>query len=151
MDLSSPEMKEVAEAVAILHQGDKTGARARLLSLWDRHAANDARLLMCVVAHYLADTEAGAAELEWDLQALQLATGSREAEDLEPFSPDLESFLPSLHGSVGNGYRQLGDPERARRHVGIAIARMEGLADDAYGQFVRAGLRRLQAWLGTPA
>lgn len=149
MDSSSPGMKEITEAVGILQRGEKADARARLVALWDEHSANEERLLMCVTAHYLADTEADAAdELEWDLRALELATGSREPEDLEPFSPDLISFLPSLHGSVGNGYRRLGDLERARRHVGFATARVGMLADDAYGQLVRGGLRRIEAALG---
>jgi hypothetical protein len=149
MDPSSPGMTEITEAVGMLHRGDKADARTQLLALWDQHSANEERLLMCVTAHYLADTETEAAgELEWDLRALELATGSRETEDLEPFSPDLVSFLPSLHGSVGNGYRRLGDLERARRHVGFATARVGALADDAYGQLVRGGLRQLQVGLG---
>ena len=148
MDPSSPGMKEIIEAVGVLHRGDKADARTRLLALWDEHSANGERLLMCVTAHYLADTETEAAdELEWDLQALELATGSRETDNLEPFSPDLINFLPSLHGSVGNGYRWLGDLERARQHVGFATARVGVLADDAYGQLVRGGLRRIEVAL----
>ncbi len=135
----------------MLHRGDKTEARARLLALWDRNSANGARMEMCAIAHFLADTETEPAEeLEWDLRSLELATGSREAEDLEPLSPEFESFLPSVHGSVGNGYRQRGDLERARRHVGFATARAGVLADDAYGQMVRGSLRRLRAGLGMP-
>jgi len=149
MDLSSPEMKEIVEAVQVLHRGAKAEARARLLALWDQHSANGARMEMCAIAHFLADTETDAAEeLEWDLRSLDLATGSREAEDLEPLAPEFESFLPSAHGSVGNGYRMLGDLERARRHVGFATARVGVLADDAYGQLVRGGLRRLRIGLG---
>jgi hypothetical protein len=152
MDASSQEMKEIVEVAGMLHRGDKAEARARLLELWDEHSASGAQLQMCVVAHYLADTETDPAEeLEWDLRALELATGSRETEDLEPFSPELVSFLPSLHGSVGNGYRRLGDLDRARRHVGFAMARVGVLADDAYGQLVRGGLRRLQAGLRMPS
>ncbi len=149
MDLSSPDMKAIVEAVAMLHRGEQAEARARLLTLWDEHAAEGARLQMSAAAHFLADTEAeAAAELEWDLRALEAATGSREAEDREPLSPDLASFLPSLHGSVGSGYRRLGDLERARRHVGFAVARAGALSDDAYGQQVRGVLRRLQLALG---
>jgi hypothetical protein len=149
MDSSSPGMNEITEAVGMLHRGDKADARARLLALWDEHSANGERRLMCVTAHYLADTETEAAdELEWDLRALELAIGSREPEDLDPFSPDLISFLPSLQASVGNGYRRLGDLDRARRHVAIAAARVGVLPDDAYGQLVRGGLRRLEVGLG---
>ena len=149
MDLSSPEMKDIVEAVQALDQGDKAGARKRLLELWEAHSANGARLHMSVAAHFLADTEDGASEeMEWDLRALEAATGSRDAEDHEPLSPDFVTFLPSLHGSVANGYRLLGDRERARRHVEIAVARSAVLADDDYGQLVRNGLRRLQAGVG---
>ena len=149
MDLASPDMKEIVEAAAMLQRGDKDEARARLLALWDEHAAKGARLQMSAAAHFVADTEAEAAgELEWDLRALEAATGSREAEDGDPLSPDLASFLPSLHGSVGNGYRRLGDLERARLHVGFAVARVGALGDDAYGRQVRGVLRRLQLALG---
>jgi hypothetical protein len=149
MDLSASSMKEITEAVGMLHRGDTADARARLLVLWDEYSAHGERLLMCVTAHYLADTEPEPAdELEWDLRALESATGSREPKDLEPFSPDLISFLPSLHASAGNGYRRLGELKRARQHVEFATARVAVLADDAYGQLVRGGLRRLQVGLG---
>ena len=148
MDLSSPDMKAIAEAAGLLHQGDKVGARTRLLALWDDHA-DGTSVQRCTIAHFLADTEDdAAAELEWDLRALEAATGSREAEDLDPLSPDLASFLPSLQGSVGNGYRRLGDLERARRHVGFAVARLGALGDDPYGQMVRGVVQRLQAAVG---
>jgi hypothetical protein len=145
-------MTDIVDAIGVLRGGNAAEGRARLLALWGEHSAKGARLQMSVIAHFLADTEPQPAdELEWDLRALEAATGSREAEDLDPVSPGIVTFLPSLHGSVANGYRTLGDRERARRHVRIAVARMGSLADDDYGELVRSGLRRLQRALGLSA
>jgi hypothetical protein len=87
--------------------------------------------------------------MEWDLRALESATGSREAEDREPLSPVPEFYLPSLHLSVAQGYRRLGDVERARRHVAFATSRAGALPDDAYGNGIKATLRRLQGVLAS--
>jgi hypothetical protein len=149
MDISAPEMKEILEAVTMLNV-DTEGGRARLLQLWEELEPQGNPLQLCALAHFLADTEADAAgELEWDLRALEAATGSREAEDREAVPPIPESYLPSLHLSVANGYRRLGDLARARRHARFASHHVGALSDDAYGNFVRGGLRRLQAALAT--
>ena len=151
MELSSPEMKTVVDAIGLLRD-DQAAGRARLLELWDEACAEAARVRMCAIAHFLADTEPDTAgELEWDLRALEAATGSRETGDHQPLSPDLTGMLASLQGSVANGYRAQGDLERARLHLGFALARQDALADDDYGRMVRGGLRRLQSVLGLPA
>lgn len=147
MDMSSPEMKEILEAVAIL-KDDKDRGRARLLQLWDEASTRGARPELCALAHVLADTETDVAnELEWDLRALEAATGERDAEDRATLPPIPESFLPSMHLSVAEGYRRLGDLERARGHVACAEIHMGVLSHDAYGDLIRGGLRRLQTRL----
>jgi hypothetical protein len=147
MDMTSPEMKEILDAIVIL-KDDKERGRALLLQLWEDPASQGKPLRLCALGHVLADTESDiAAELEWDLRALEAATGSREAEDKEAVPPVPESYLPSLHLSVANGYRRLGDLGRARRHVIFASNHIGALSDDAYGNLVRGGLRRLQAAL----
>ena len=145
MDTTSPEM---AEILAAIHLSDKQLSRKRLLELWERHSPQGLPLHLCTMAHALADTEANAAdELEWDLRALEAATGSREPEDREP-APDIPaSFFPSMFLSVAEGCRRLGDLERARQYVACAERRMDALPDDAYGALVRGGLRRLQGLL----
>lgn len=143
MDMSSPEMKEILEAVMISDDPDRR--RARLLELWETLSPQGRPLQLCALGHVLADTETDSAkELEWDLRALEAATGTRESEDRAPVNPVPESYLPSLHLSVGEGYRKLGDIERARLHVAFAANHIEALGDDGYGNLVRAGLRRLQ-------
>ena len=49
--------------------------------------------------------------------------------------------------SVAEGCRRLGDLERARQYVACAEGRMDVLQDDAYGNLIRGGLRRLQGLL----
>jgi hypothetical protein len=150
MDMSTPEMKEILDAVTILG-AEKERGRARLLELWEDLAVQGTPVQRCTLGHVLADTETDvASELEWDLRALEAATGSRQAEDdAEARVP--ESYLPSLHLSVANGYRRLGDVERARRHALVASRHASALADDEYGNIIKGGLRRLQAALAIPA
>ena len=52
--------------------------------------------------------------------------------------------------SVAEGCRRLGDLERARQYVACAEGRMDVLQDDAYGNLIRGGLRRLQGLLAQP-
>jgi hypothetical protein len=149
MDMSAPELKEILEALSIL-KVDKEAGRARLLQLWEQLAPQGKPLQLCALGHILADTEPDvASELEWDLRALMAATGSREAEDNEAVPSVPESYLPSLHLSVANGYRRLGDVVRARRHTLFASRHIGALGEDGYGNMVRSGLRRLEAALGT--
>jgi hypothetical protein len=148
MDMTSPEMAEIAAAIQL---SDKQQGRARLLELWEELSPRGEPLQICSMAHVLADTETDVArELEWDLRALEAATGSREPEDRAALSPVPASFLPSLHLSVGECYRRLGDLELARRHLLCASSRVGALPDDAYGNLIRGGLRRLQGLLATP-
>jgi hypothetical protein len=148
MDATSPDMKPILDAVAILHKGERERARALLLQLWEELSPKGEPLQISTMAHFLADTETDVvSELEWDLRALEAATGGDGAEDREVLGSELASFLPSLQLSVGDSYRRLGDLERARRHVGFAANRIAILPDDAYGKLIRGGLRRLQAAL----
>src|SRR5437588_297118 len=105
MGLTSPEMKEIGDAISILHQGEKQLARVLLLQHWEKHSTKGTPLQLCTMAHFLADIETDVtSELEWDLRALQAATGSSEAEDREASCSELASFLPFLHLNVGDCY-----------------------------------------------
>lgn len=135
-------------AGAVFLGGDRARGRTLLLALWEKHAANGDPLQICAMAHNLADSEADpASALEWDLHALEAATGSRQAEDRDVVPPVPETFLPSLHLNVADCYRRLGDLERARRHAQFAARREGVLPDDGYGKMIRAGIRRLLAEL----
>ncbi len=148
MDFSAPELKPIVAAIALLQANPETG-RARLLELWKQLAPEGNLLQRCALAHFLADTETETAgELEWDLRALEAATGSREADELNAVPAVPGSFLPSLHLNVADGYRRSGDLTRARRHAVLGSRHLGALADDGYGNMIRAGLRRLHATLG---
>lgn len=132
----------VTAAITMLQQGDQEGARVQLLEFWARADADV--IERCTIAHFLADTEAEvASELAWDLRALEAATGGSAGEDRDPFTPDLASFLPSLHLNVGDACRRAGDLLLAERHARYGIARSEALAGDGYGATVRRALDRL--------
>lgn len=146
MDASAPGMDEILRAVGMVHAGDREPARAELLRLWHQWRDRDAPLQRCTIAHFAADIEEdAAAELEWDLRALEAATGFRDDEDHAALDPALESFLPSLHLNVGDAWRRLGDRDRALRHAGHGLQRAGLLGEDGYGGTVRAGLERLRA------
>jgi hypothetical protein len=148
MDMTSPEMAEILAAINLT---DKQQSRTLLLELWEKLSPEGAPLQLCTMAHALADTETEIArELEWDLCALEAATGSREPEDREALPGILASFFPSMYLSIAEGYRRTGNLDRARRYVACAERRMDVLPDDAYGTLVRGGLRRLQRLLAPP-
>lgn len=133
---------DVTAAIKMFQQGDQKGARVQLLKLWSRTGADPAE--RCAIAHFLADTEADvASELAWDLRALEAATGGVAGEDRDPLTPDLASFLPSLHLNVGDAYRRVGDLLLAERHARCGIARSDALPGDGYGATVRQALDRL--------
>jgi hypothetical protein len=144
MDITSPEMREVVEAVSALHRGETSHGRALLLSLWSKLPPSGERLQACVIAHFLADTEAEVAdELEWDLRALEAATGVREAEGglATPIVP--ETFLASLYLNAGDAYRRGGDWMRAQQHALQALRWSGSLPDGGYGATVAAAAQRL--------
>ena len=135
-------MPAITAAIARLHAGDRGGARADLLALWEKLEANGAPLHRCTLAHFLADTEKDVpAELMWDRRALLAATGADDGRDLDPVDPALKTFLPSLHLNAGDAYRRMGDLAEARRHAEAGLARAAVLPDDGYGATTKGGLR----------
>jgi hypothetical protein len=145
MELTSPAMKAIIDAVGILQRGETQQARELLLQLWEQISPAGEPLQICTMAHFLADTETEpTGELEWDLRALAAAIGTRDADDRDAVTPELAGFLPSLHLNVGDCYRRLGDHERARLHAHHGLNRAAALPDDGYGGMINTGLRRLR-------
>lgn len=137
-------MEEVLAAVARLQAGDVAQGRRELLALWT--AAHGAQQ-RCVLAHFLADTEQEvSAELEWDLLALEAATGTRSASG-EPLSAAVSAFLPSLHLNAGDAHRRSGDHERAGQHAEAGLFRLQTMPEMGYTQMINTGLQRLQSRL----
>ncbi|CAM5708067.1 Tetratricopeptide repeat protein OS=Streptomyces tendae OX=1932 GN=GUR47_30320 PE=4 SV=1 [Streptomyces tendae] len=60
----------------------------------------------------------------------------------------MRALYPSLHVNLAADYARLGRPDAARVHLDRARAAARALADDRYGEGVRAAVRRLEARLG---
>jgi hypothetical protein len=148
MDALPADMDEIMRAVEMLQRGDRDIARNELLRLWRRWQERGSPLQRCTIAHFMADTEEDvAAELAWDLLALEAATGNRGEQDQDALDSSLANFLPSLHLNVGDAYRRLGDKDRASRHAANGLSRVGSLSDGGYADMVRLGLNRLRTRL----
>lgn len=135
-------MAAIGEAMASGRGGDAAGARARLTTLWQEVGAAGDPLHRCTIGHYLADLCEDAAEaLAWDVRALDAAdalTDQRARAHHESLS--VAGFYPSLHLNLADDYRRLGSFAAAARHLDEVRRRLSVLADDGYGQTVRAGV-----------
>ncbi|WAS96444.1 hypothetical protein [Nannocystis punicea] len=141
-------LERIQVAVAALHAGDRPAARAHLLALW--HELADDAAARCVLAHYLADAHDDPREVvRWDERALEAADGLTD-DDLRRLHPalSLREFYPSLHLNLGEARRVAGDLAGARASAEQALGAARDLPEDGYGQFIRAGVRRLASRLG---
>jgi hypothetical protein len=115
------------------------------MRLWTQYGVDGRPLQRCTIAHFLADTEQSVAqELEWDLLALEAATGCADSKDRDAVDEAVASFLPSLHLNVGDAYRRSGERDFALQHAVNGIARIGSLPEGGYGDIVRSGLTRLR-------
>ena len=131
-------MTRIGQAVILLHAGDREEARNRLGAIWAELGEDGDRLHRCTLAHYMADAQDDPAdELAWDLRALTAADGAgpRGA---------MGAFYPSLHLNLAADYVKLHRPDAARVHLNRARAACAVLADDGYGNGVRAAIARLE-------
>ena len=132
-------MARVTAAVDRGRAGEREAARGQLSALWlevEQGGGDDFH--RCVIAHFLADLQDDLHdELAWDERAL--AAVSRVSDDRaqeHDRSLRVRGFLPSLHGSLADDHRRLGDADRAREFLVEARAAMDALGDDAYGELV---------------
>ncbi|MET9773086.1 hypothetical protein ABZ023_02325 [Streptomyces sp. NPDC006367] len=141
----------IGQTVMLYHAGDREEARHRFLGLWAEIGEHGDPLHRCTLAHYLADTQDDPGdELAWDLRALSAAeelARDRAAERHEGTSA-ARALYPSLHLNLAVDYDRLGRREAARVHLRRARGAAVALADDRYGERVRAAIRRLGARLG---
>ncbi|MER7762121.1 hypothetical protein [Streptomyces sp. NPDC097619] len=145
-------MTRIGQAVMLLHAGDREEARNRLGALWAELGADGEGLHRCTLAHYLADAQDDPAdELAWDLRALNAADGL-DAEQEVPYGPaaQVRAFYPSLHLNLAADYVKLDRPEAARIHLARARAATTVLADDGYGDGIRAAIARLELRVAGP-
>ncbi|MFY1699253.1 MULTISPECIES: tetratricopeptide repeat protein [unclassified Solwaraspora] len=142
----------INEGVQLHHQqGQPAAARDLFTRIWAEIGGERGDPLhVCVLAHAMADVQDDVGqELRWDQRALTAAdrlTDDRVARAGVPLS--VAALYPSLHLNIGECYRKLGDPDRAREHLRQARAGIGALGDDGYGQLIRDGLDRLTQLLG---
>jgi len=158
-------LTRIGQVVMLHHGGDREEARERLLGLWAELGEEGDPLHRCTLAHYLADTQDDPTdELAWDLRALSAAdelTDGRntghpgEAEDSgdtgnagQEGAIAIRAFYPSLHLNLAADYVKLDRPDAARTHIRRAREASTVLADDGYGNGVRAAIGRLELRLG---
>ncbi|MEU3949967.1 hypothetical protein [Streptomyces sp. NPDC029526] len=142
-------LTRIGQVVMLHHAGDREEARHRLLGLWAEIGDGDP-LHRCTLAHYLADTQDDPeAELAWDLRALTAAEEAlRSGPEVSGASAEVRALYPALHLSLATDYAGLGRPDAARSHLRRARGAAVALADDSYGEGVRAAIRRLEIRLG---
>ncbi|MFR9797363.1 hypothetical protein ACL02U_15840 [Streptomyces sp. MS06] len=156
-------LTRIGQIVMLHHGGDREEARQRFLDVWAEICEHGDPLHRCTLARYLADTQDDPAdELAWDLRAL---TAAEELADDRPALTAAEegtgggsaphrgasaarALYPALHLDLAADYRKLGRPEAARSHLRRARAAADALADDDYGDAVRAAIRSLESRMG---
>jgi len=133
-----PIMRRAFAAQQRVMQGDRAGARELYAALWAEIGESGDAKHRVWIAHITADVQDDPAEeVRWDLIALAAADEIAEAAD--PFGLDVRAFYPSLHLNLGEGYRKLGDRERARHHLREAEVHAAGQpADDELSGIVAA-------------
>ncbi|PZH03721.1 hypothetical protein C1I97_20040, partial [Streptomyces sp. NTH33] len=143
-------MTRIGQGAMLHHAGDREEARDRFLALWAEIGEDGDPLHRCTLAHYMADTQDDPAdELAWDLRALSAAEelhGDRLAG--HEGAPAARALYPSLHLNLAADYLKLGHREAARTHLRRARGAASALADDSYGDGVRAAIHRLALRLG---
>jgi len=140
-----PVMERIGVAVNLGQAGDARAARRRFAEVWDEIGRDGDPIHRCALAHYAADVQDDVKdELMWDLRALAAADEvTDERAQRYHGSLSVAGFYPSLHLNVADAYRRSGDRERACAHLRCAQEAIEALADDGYGQMIRAGVARL--------
>ena len=142
-------MTDITDAIALLHSGDRAGARGRFEGIWARVSDNPSAFHECVLAHYMADAQVEIAEeLSWDLRSIAAAKRCTD-EDARRYQHTLAmaAFMPSLHLNLAEDYRKLGNFECSKQHLALARESMQSLGDDGYGRMIRAGIESLGAKL----
>ncbi|MEU6251979.1 hypothetical protein [Streptomyces sp. NPDC047043] len=143
-------MTRIGQVVILHHAGDREEARHRFLQLWSEIGEDGDPLHRCTLAHYMADAQDDPAdELAWDLRALTAAeelTDDRLAAHEGALA--VRALYPSLHLNLAADYVKLGRSGAARTHLRRARGAAQALADDPYGDGVRAAIHRLELRLG---
>ncbi len=141
--MSDPVLDRIGEALALFNTGRRAEAREAFTTIWAEIETDGDPFHQCVLSHYMADAQDEPAdELMWDRRALAAADRiAKQRPDTSGLS--LLSLYPSLHLNLADVMHRTGDLDGARRHLQLAQQSSDALADDGYGQMIRAGIARL--------
>lgn len=153
--MTEPEltMVSIGRGIELNHAGDRDAAREAFTRVWEEIGGESGDPLhVCALAHSMADVQDDVhEELRWDLLALAAADGlTDERAARAGVASPVAGFLPSLHLNLGECYRKLGESNAARDHLAKAMAAVEHLGDDGYGQTIKGALAALSERLNTP-
>ena len=146
MDQQDEVLARIKNAFRLYCRAEAAEGRRLLEELWEE-LGSDKPYHRAVTAHYLADTQVELEdELKWDLLAMEAAQAVfDQPEGSSPYLSVVQAFMPSLHLNLADGYRRMGDFDKARHHAEEGAAAAGVLGVDHYGQTVRGGLIRVQA------
>jgi hypothetical protein len=146
--VSDPFLDRISEALNLFNTGRRSEARDAFATIWSEIEAGGDPFHQCVLSHYMADAQDEPAdELMWDRRALAAADRIvKEKPDTSGLS--VLSMYPSLHLNLADVLQRTGDLEGARKHLQLGKQASDALADDSYGQMIRAGIARLAERLG---
>lgn len=139
IDPSNPVVELCAAGIAV--EGIPEEARALFERAW---AARRDDYDACIAAHYMARHQETPAEtLAWNERALTHA--------LRVADGRADDFLPSLYLNLADALAAMGQDNEARAAAQHAAARLEGLPENGYREFVAGGVRRLLQRLSRPS
>lgn len=146
--MSDPFLDRISEALDLFNTGRRSEARDAFAAIWSEIETDGDAFHQCVLSHYMADAQDEPAdELMWDRRAL--AAADRIVKE-KPATTGLSvlSMYPSLHLNLADVLHRTGDLDGARKHLQLGRQASDALADDGYGQMIRAGIARLAERLG---
>lgn len=148
---SEPMMNRIAAGIGLRERGDRAAARAVFAEIWPQIGPAGDALERCALAHSMADVQDDPTqELQWDLLALD-AADAIDAHRLRAAGVvvTVRGLYPSLHLNLGDVYRRLGEPEKAREHVERGRRSLDALPRDGYRAMIEAGFDRLASRIGS--
>jgi hypothetical protein len=127
---------QIGQAQALVIEGDRHGAQALLVHLWEKACQADDQYRACVAAHFLAHAHTEpASQLNWHLRALHAADAAGDER--------VRGFYPSLYANVAEVSLRLGDLTQSRACIDRAQEVAHALPEDSYGRMIESLIARV--------
>jgi hypothetical protein len=133
--------EQIRAAVRLREAGDVEAAYVSLAPLWPQVEHGDA-FDRVFFAHSFADVQASPdEELRWDLIALDALDGVTEDRAADQgVHGGVAGLRPSLHLNLAYSYARVGEMDSAQDHYRLALADVDALDHESYGQGIRQAL-----------